>query len=690
VGVAEIISGGPDGLYTAQIVFDVGGASTAIAAIDAELAQIEEELELIEEEITQTEIKLASKKADCYDKSAAYVTLGEETLKVAEESLEQIKAAWEEITHGGSDGFSFSYSNNLGFGFPEVFDEEGLEEPLEEEDLPEIAYTLYSQKVTWNTAAGNKWSSTSGSSPTPVPNEGAAYDAYLEWMKCTIEQWALNMYLISVERFRDLRLFRQSSLELRKLQIQAAVANGESRSMWCTDLTEDLSGDVDTIEIDGAPTTILIGPGGVANITDDGGTPGYLSNIMAQTPAQTGLAWALLPGWQKWRPTYRVGTITAIDYEEDIASVTLDVATSAAQGLLINQEAALVSIPVEYMDCNAFAFSVGNRVVVEFTGQLWDGAQKVIGFETNPQPCEPISEEVDFGEESNSSRVWSGHGFQESPAKPELPGWYFGAGCHVASGETCVTGDCRLVIATASPPWASALGDSTYDICKVSCAPSCAPCEPAELDFGETVTADTTYTRSFDETISVSGEVFFTGYSVDIRHELSSASGYGCSSSSAFTYTGYENYSNPQQAAAVIDDPSIWIAMWTEYITEPYEYVYSSSPWVYPTPAGGSAGTLTGTVTESYECKYWVTIKAPGWDLEFEITTSDTWGYPSSGGDNVYVDQIFIYGPVDSPKFIFSWYDYRDGLDWWNHTNYTQVVAGVVTQLEGKPNNDFW
>ena len=297
MGVAEIISGGPDGLYTAQIVFDVGGASTAIAAIDAELVQIEEELELIEEEITQAEVNLASKQTECYDLSAAYAKIGEETILAAQESLEQIKEAWEEYTHGGNDGLSYTIrGGGLSFGFPEAFDEEDLEEPLEEEELPEIAYTLHQQKVNWNTAAGKKWVSASGSSPTPVPKEGSAEEAYLEWMRCAIEQWALQMYLTSVERFRDVRLYRKSSLELRKLQIQEAVANGESRSMWCADLTTDLIGDVDTIEIDGAPTTILIGPGGDANIVDDGGSPGYLSNIMAQTPAQTGLAWALLPG----------------------------------------------------------------------------------------------------------------------------------------------------------------------------------------------------------------------------------------------------------------------------------------------------------------------------------------------------------------------------------------------------------
>jgi predicted transglutaminase-like cysteine proteinase len=46
----------------------------------------------------------------------------------------------------------------------------------------------------------------------------------------------------------------------------------------------------------------------------------------------------------------------------------------------------LTDVPVEYMSCNAAAFSDGDQVVVEFTGQ--DFSQpKVIGFKANPSAC---------------------------------------------------------------------------------------------------------------------------------------------------------------------------------------------------------------------------------------------------------------------------------------------------------------
>lgn len=84
---------------------------------------------------------------------------------------------------------------------------------------------------------------------------------------------------------------------------------------------------------------------------------------------------------------YRVGTITDIDYNAHTATVELDEALSVAQDLDVNQSMILENIPVKYMDCDANAFVVDDRVVVEFTGQGWESPQ-VIGFETNPQPCE--------------------------------------------------------------------------------------------------------------------------------------------------------------------------------------------------------------------------------------------------------------------------------------------------------------
>jgi hypothetical protein len=718
MGKATITGGGEKGLYTAQIEFSTEGAATELAAIDAEIAQIEEELEIIEEEIDKAEAKVREKENECYSLSSDFAWIGAEAIRAAEESWEQIKDAWEEYTHSQrSQDYTYKYGGSSGASGwdsilppPEVLEEECDCEEGEECDVCKedgdrgaVSVGISGYRITWKGWADKKWEEAK-SSPANITSDQAK-EAYEAAIRCNIEFWALEGYLTAIEKMRDLRLYRKESLELRKAQIQAAVAAGDARSLWCADYTEDLSGATETIEINGAPTQVLIAPGGVAGIRDAGG-PGILGNVMAMSSAQCGLAWALLPGWQKWRPTYRTGNLTAVDKEADTASVTLDAAVSIAQGLEINQSEALSNIPVEYMECNAEPFESGDNVVVEFPGQLWATGPKVVGFSSNPKPCESIEEYISFGGSSSSSSAWTGHGFRLSPEPPDpLPWWYFGEGCHITSGITCLTPaneDCDLIIRTAKPQWANALGNSTYGICYVYCNSGkemCLPCMPGLLDWGETVWADTTHTNSGSETLTVSGEQIFSGSYLDVRHEISQAEEHGCISWSVFTYTGYERFSYGLRAAIVKDNPAVWIAIWREYITggvdgegEPtgsWEYAFVSNPWVYPTPGGSPGGTLAGTVAISYQTKYWLQIKALDWDLKIEVADSDLSVYPDSYNENVYVKEIKIYGSAADPVFIFSWYDLRDGGFFNDNMRYTRIKNGVVTNLEEKPYG-FW
>lgn len=93
-----------------------------------------------------------------------------------------------------------------------------------------------------------------------------------------------------------------------------------------------------------------------------------------------------MPGWQKWKPTYRWGTITALDKDADTCTINLAAASSSQQNLGINQASVLSNVPVLYMTCNASAFEEGDRAVVEFQGQDWS-RPRVIGFLDNPKPC---------------------------------------------------------------------------------------------------------------------------------------------------------------------------------------------------------------------------------------------------------------------------------------------------------------
>lgn len=180
------------------------------------------------------------------------------------------------------------------------------------------------------------------------------------------------------------------SLQAEKVQLERAKSAllaapvSETRSVWCVDYTENASGEVATIEIPGEPEVVLIAAGGAAASEAAG-------EVVARevlTPEAAFFNGGIFPGWQKWLPTYRVGTIGSIDYANNTCSVTLDVTRSSAQRLDVNQTTSLAEVAVEYMACHASAFEDGDKVVVQFVGQDW-GSPKVIGFAANPQPCAP-------------------------------------------------------------------------------------------------------------------------------------------------------------------------------------------------------------------------------------------------------------------------------------------------------------
>ena len=203
----------------------------------------------------------------------------------------------------------------------------------------------------------------------------------------------------------------------------------ETRTVWCADLTEDGTGAVDTIEINGEQgPLILIAPGA----PEYSSSAGYLRSRYAMTPEQAFFNAAILPGVQKFKPTFRTGSISAIDYENDTCTVTLDSATSSAQSLSINQASVLTGIPVEYMTCHAGAFEDGDDVVVQFDGQSWE-EPKVIGFQTNPKSCAPaqiafmVEGSLDLTYTVGSSAAYRRAGSDYiGPGEIDVPGTYPG------------------------------------------------------------------------------------------------------------------------------------------------------------------------------------------------------------------------------------------------------------------------
>jgi len=152
---------------------------------------------------------------------------------------------------------------------------------------------------------------------------------------------------------------------------------------WCADLTEDLTGDVGTIEPpdESIDVPVIIRPG-YTDATFDATLDGQLKSPAMLGPAEAFFNRALLPGVQRWRPFYRLGEITEID--GDACTVALDDVESSAQDLPINETTSVEAV-VTYMECNGAAFEVGDRVVVMFSRD-WN-TPIVIGFESNPRAC---------------------------------------------------------------------------------------------------------------------------------------------------------------------------------------------------------------------------------------------------------------------------------------------------------------
>ena len=199
----------------------------------------------------------------------------------------------------------------------------------------------------------------------------------------------------------------------------SGVEPEETMQAWCADFTENGTGEVGTIEVPGENTHVLIVPGAKAHSSADGN----LAARELMSPEQVFFNAAILPGWQKFKPTFRRGTITALDYDANTAGVAFDDDKSSAQELGVNRYPSLQGIPVIYMTCHAGAFAVGDKCLVRFDGQDWS-TPKVIGFASNPKPCMPkliyVPVEMTTVLTSNGARPWI-----KTYVPGSLPGNYF-------------------------------------------------------------------------------------------------------------------------------------------------------------------------------------------------------------------------------------------------------------------------
>ena len=187
---------------------------------------------------------------------------------------------------------------------------------------------------------------------------------------------------------------RQLALEKRyEFTARLAILSNFTTTAWCCDLTEGLTGIVPVIEVGTEYKTETQVINILPAYEDGAGLPAYneTQHGMLYPFFSLGTADGLrnfiaYPAIQKWAPTYRYGSISSIDYENNTCTVALETLTSSILDIAINQTNNLTDVPIEYMFCDAGAFEGGDSVVVQFIDHDW-AQPKVIGFKREPKPC---------------------------------------------------------------------------------------------------------------------------------------------------------------------------------------------------------------------------------------------------------------------------------------------------------------
>jgi hypothetical protein len=188
------------------------------------------------------------------------------------------------------------------------------------------------------------------------------------------------------ERQKSDLIMKGAELRLRKANLEKLETDAVIEA-WCTDGEPDMSGEVGTAEVPGEPLMpILIKPGFGGGAVYDQARDGQMIERLLMSGAQAYLNAALLPGWQRWKPTYRFGAITAIDRDAGTCSIQLEPTRSSAQNLVINPSGMIHGVKAKYQDCDMDVFEEGDEVLIEMQSKSW-AEPLVIGFKSDPRPC---------------------------------------------------------------------------------------------------------------------------------------------------------------------------------------------------------------------------------------------------------------------------------------------------------------
>lgn len=215
-----------------------------------------------------------------------------------------------------------------------------------------------------------------------IPDYAAGADGALQQITALQTELIRLQSEAGQQRLKVAELIAEDLANRKRQNQLEQVPEGREMDLWCADYSVELTGEVGLVDInDEGGQGTLVQPGFEDAATYDATRDGALFPNLAQSGAQIYLNAALLPGVQKWRPRYRIGTITKLS--GDVCNVDLDPAQSSAQDLNINQAETLQQVPIKYMDCNGFAFEENDRVLVRFT----QSGPLVVGFARNPKDC---------------------------------------------------------------------------------------------------------------------------------------------------------------------------------------------------------------------------------------------------------------------------------------------------------------
>ncbi len=164
---------------------------------------------------------------------------------------------------------------------------------------------------------------------------------------------------------------------------------------WCVDDSENLSGEVGTIDLpDG---TTLIRPGHDDNAAHQQVRDGILQPVYSSHAANFALHYIFHDAWLIHMPRYRAGTVVGVMPGQ--CEIELDEYETPEQYRQL-------LAPINYMgDCEPF--EPDDRVIVAFLGD-WDNAE-VVGFETNPRPCQNFTLIISLKNPDELHRQHSSH-----------------------------------------------------------------------------------------------------------------------------------------------------------------------------------------------------------------------------------------------------------------------------------------